>query len=112
MAWCDKNGSANGFSMRVFSVTQFLIRQRPRFVTTLVASGLTFLSTLVLAEEWSRFRGPDGSGVEHEKLPTTWDEQTNLAWKTPLPGRGSSSPVVFGDRVFLNGLYRVRTRRC
>ena len=54
-----------------------------------------------MADDWSRFRGPSASGVSAAKLPTTWSEEENLAWKTPLPGRGSSSPVVVADRVFV-----------
>jgi outer membrane protein assembly factor BamB len=52
--------------------------------------------------DWSRFRGPNGAAVsDASNIPTQWDERTNLAWKTPLPGPGSSSPIVVGDRVFL-----------
>jgi outer membrane protein assembly factor BamB len=54
------------------------------------------------AEEWTRFRGPNGSGVSEGKLaPTSWDATTNLRWKVDLPGPGASSPVVFGDRVYV-----------
>jgi outer membrane protein assembly factor BamB len=53
------------------------------------------------ADPWARFRGASGGGVTPASLPTTWDEQTNLVWKTTLPGAGSSSPVVLGDRIFL-----------
>ena len=53
------------------------------------------------AEDWSRFRGDQGSGVSTQRVPTTWSDTENLAWKTKLPGKGSSSPIVFGDRVFL-----------
>ena len=52
--------------------------------------------------DWSRFRGPGGDGVSlAEKLPTEWSSDENIAWKTPLPGPGASSPVVWGDRIFL-----------
>lgn len=51
---------------------------------------------------WSRFRGPSGMGVSTSgKLPITWSATENLAWKTPLPGPGASSPVVFGNRIYL-----------
>src|ERR1044071_5562024 len=50
---------------------------------------------------WPQWRGPDGSGVSAEKgLPEEWGEAKNVRWKTPLPGRGHSSPVVWGKRVF------------
>jgi outer membrane protein assembly factor BamB len=51
---------------------------------------------------WSQWRGPDGQGVSHEAgVPLEWGEGKNVAWKAPIPGRGHSSPVVWGDRVFL-----------
>jgi outer membrane protein assembly factor BamB len=54
------------------------------------------------AGDWSRFRGPNGSAVsDATNLPATWDDQTNLRWKTSLPGPGSSSPIVVGDRIFV-----------
>ena len=52
--------------------------------------------------DWSRFRGPDGSAVSDARgVPTDWSDSTNLAWKTELPGPGSSSPIIVGDRVFV-----------
>jgi len=51
---------------------------------------------------WPRFRGPDGSGVADGKpLPATWSPTQNVLWKVPVPGKGWSSPIVWGDRVFL-----------
>ncbi len=55
-----------------------------------------------LAGDWPRFRGPGGMGVSDEKeLPSHWDETKNLTWRIPLPGPGSSSPIVYGDRLFV-----------
>ena len=52
--------------------------------------------------EWSGFRGPGGMGISSAKgLPVKWSESENLAWKAPLPGPGASSPIVFGDRIYL-----------
>jgi hypothetical protein len=54
------------------------------------------------AENWPNWRGPNGDGISHEKgLPTTWSETKNIAWKLTLPGKGSSTPVIWGDRIFL-----------
>ena len=46
--------------------------------------------------DWTRFRGPNGSGVAEDKdvTPTTWSETENLKWKVPLPGAGVSCPIV------------------
>lgn len=52
--------------------------------------------------DWPQFRGPAANGVTGETgLPLTWSEQENLLWRTELPGPGSSSPIVSGDKVFL-----------
>ena len=51
---------------------------------------------------WSQWRGPDGSGVSQETgLPAEWSATRNILWKTPIPGQGHSSPVLWGNRVFL-----------
>ena len=51
---------------------------------------------------WPQWRGPDASGVSAEtNLPTEWSATQNILWKTPIPGRGHSSPIVWGKRIFL-----------
>jgi outer membrane protein assembly factor BamB len=53
---------------------------------------------------WPSFRGPDGSGVaDGQHPPVTWDVKTgtNVRWKTSIPGLGHSSPIIWGDRVFV-----------
>lgn len=52
--------------------------------------------------DWPQFRGPTGMGVSTEKnLPLTWDATKNVVWKATLPGVGTSSPIVIGDKIFL-----------
>lgn len=61
------------------------------------------------ARHWPRFRGPDGSGtVAAQDVPVQWDASTGagLAWKTAVPLPGFSSPIVWGNRVFLTGATR------
>jgi outer membrane protein assembly factor BamB len=53
------------------------------------------------AADWPRFRGPDGTGISRDSVPTTWNDSENLRWKTKLPGFGSSSPIVSGPLVFV-----------
>ena len=53
------------------------------------------------AEDWPRFRGPDGRGIAASAVPWRWGDGTNVRWRTPLPGAGSSSPIVHGDRVYV-----------
>ncbi len=57
---------------------------------------------LARANNWPRWRGPDGDGVSPEtNLPTTWGEDRNIVWTLPLPGMAGSTPIVWGDRLFL-----------
>jgi outer membrane protein assembly factor BamB len=54
------------------------------------------------AADWPQFRGPTADGVTSDtNLPLTWSEKENLIWRTELPGPGSSSPIISGDKVFL-----------
>ncbi|MCP4449887.1 MAG: PQQ-binding-like beta-propeller repeat protein [Planctomycetes bacterium] len=54
------------------------------------------------AEDWAGFRGTDARGsCPDTELVTTWSDTENLQWKTPLPGPGSSSPIVLGNNVFV-----------
>jgi outer membrane protein assembly factor BamB len=52
------------------------------------------------AQEWSRFRGPNGTGESETKFPAQWSEK-EFEWKVELPGFGHGSPVLWGDRIFL-----------
>jgi hypothetical protein len=55
-----------------------------------------------IAEDWPAWRGPRGDGTSTEtNIPTRWSATENVAWKTPIPGKGHASPVVHGDRIFL-----------
>jgi hypothetical protein len=60
------------------------------------------LAARVAAEDWPGWRGPRGDGTSLEKdVPVRWSATENVAWKTPIPGVGHSSPIVSGDRIFL-----------
>lgn len=62
---------------------------------------LLAVSTLT-ADDWLRFRGPNGSGIaENADPPVEWSPTSNLKWKTELPGAGVSCPIVVGERIFL-----------
>ncbi|MFN0021555.1 MAG: PQQ-binding-like beta-propeller repeat protein [Pirellulaceae bacterium] len=77
--------------------------------TLILCSGILTLSLAFAAvkapapsQDWSCFRGPTGMGLSGAKdLPEAWSASENLAWKTKLPGPGASSPVVFGDRIYI-----------
>ena len=55
----------------------------------------------VLAEDWRQFRGENAAGVYAARVPTEGGDEQNLKWVLPLPGKGVSSPIVVGDRVFV-----------
>src|SRR5687767_568722 len=56
----------------------------------------------VHAEDWPQFRGPTGQGISNStSVPIEWDTKKNVAWKTRIPGRGWSSPVRMGERIYL-----------
>jgi outer membrane protein assembly factor BamB len=62
---------------------------------------LSCLLVVGVAADWTRFRGPNGSGVSDDKsVPVTFDE-ADVRWRLPVPGRGNSSPCVVGGKVFL-----------
>ena len=68
-----------------------------------VASALTMfvLGATVEAGNWPQWRGPDGQGVSDERRCPRRGADRNIAWKTAIPGRGHSSPIVWGNGVFL-----------
>jgi outer membrane protein assembly factor BamB len=75
-----------------------------RLALTLTLS--IFLSLTAFAKvpgaNWPQWRGPDGNGVSGEtNLPATWAADKNIKWKTPVAGRGHSSPIVWGKYIFL-----------
>ena len=64
---------------------------------------LAFLGALsnCSGQEWTRFRGPNGTGISPAKtIPTTWSEK-DFNWKAALPGEGHSSPAIWGDKIFV-----------
>lgn len=63
---------------------------------------LLFSSTLPANDNWPQFRGPAGDGIAADSdIPTTWSEEENVTWKTEIHGLGWSSPVIFGEQVWL-----------
>jgi len=72
------------------------------FQRIIIALLLVSIGVGVRADDWPQFRGPMGQGhsTEHN-VPVEWSESRNIAWKTPVPGRGWSSPVVAAGRVWL-----------
>jgi outer membrane protein assembly factor BamB len=64
------------------------------------------------AQDWPQFRGPHGGvAANHASLPDTWSETHNVVWKIDVPGRGWSSPIVWGDHVFVTTAVNLRQPR-
>lgn len=81
-----------------------------------IAAVVSFLSLIspscIFAENWPQWRGPDGTGVSSEKnLPLKWSTNENVRWRMELPGRGNSSPIVWGNRVFVTQAVTSDNRR-
>lgn len=72
--------------------------------TSDATTGKSKASAIVEKGSWPSFRGPQASGIaEGQNLPDHWDVKTgqNILWRTPIPGLAHSSPVVWGNRIFL-----------
>ena len=50
--------------------------------------------------DWKQWRGPGGDGHTDANLPTRWSEDRNVKWRTPIPGKGWSSPVIEGNEIW------------
>src|SRR5205823_5495176 len=70
------------------------------------------LAAAGVAGDWPQFRGPGGTGASEETgLPVKWGPAQNVGWKAELPGRGASSPVVAGGRVYVTACTGPRQER-
>lgn len=73
---------------------------------------INVLQRPAIAENWPAWRGPHGDGTCVEKeLPTTWDTSNHVAWKVKLPERGNSTPIVWGEHVFVTQAIEKENRR-
>jgi outer membrane protein assembly factor BamB len=71
-------------------------------VVAAIVAGQSSVNVAAKGANWAQWRGPEGSGVSSETgVPTEWSATRNVLWKTPIPGRGHSSPIIWGKRVFL-----------
>lgn len=78
--------------MPVYSLFRFL----------LIAMASTILVNAARADNWERFRGPNGNGISADKnVPIKFSAKDGTLWSIDIPGDGASSPIIWGDRVFL-----------
>jgi outer membrane protein assembly factor BamB len=79
-------------------------------VARMVRVPLAFLTVIVVVgplvgdENWPQFRGPSAGLADGPSLPDQWSTSKNVIWKTDVPGRGWSSPIVWGERIFLTAV--------
>ncbi len=86
-----------------------LLRSRLRLCGCLVAAALIAPAR---AENWPSWRGAEGIGVSRDSnLPTRWSRTENVAWRVPLGEPGNSTPIVWGDRIFLTQARAKENRR-
>jgi outer membrane protein assembly factor BamB len=72
-------------------------------VGSVVCVAILTSSSVVFAENWPQWRGPSLNGISAEKnLPVRWSATENVVWKLAMPERSGSTPIVWGDHVFLN----------
>ena len=85
------------------SIGQVYMNARTLFA---VAAGLLAALTSIQAD-WPQWRGPGGQGhAEAAQLPDEWSEAKNVTWRTELPGRGWSSPVIFGNQIWVTAAHQ------
>ena len=88
-----------GVFIRVFGILMKGKRMLRRVIL-----GLSIVALMGLnadGADWTRFRGPNGSGVSDSPAPVKFGADENMKWKLKLPGRGVSSPIIVGDKVFV-----------
>jgi len=69
--------------------------------TIVITIAFTVCALRGAAQEWPRFRGPNGTGISHVKTVPSKITDSDINWKVELPGTGHSSPVLWGERIFL-----------
>ena len=76
---------------------------RTIYVAALLLPAFLFLSGAQASDSdnWPTWRGPGGAGVARSAVPTSWSDEENIRWQTAIPGRGFSTPIVWGSRIYL-----------
>lgn len=83
-------------------VTEFnMLRRLASTASTLIVISLIVSAQPRTADTWPHWRGPSHTGVASGSVPLTWSDSSNVRWKIEMPGRAHSTPVAWGDRLFL-----------
>ncbi len=99
---CPEGDSNTTVRSDLFATKLELVMER-RSLACIVTVFALLNANPSVADDWSRFRGPNGTGISTEAAttPVEWSDAKNLKWKIDLPGPGASSPIVVNDRVFV-----------
>lgn len=77
------------------------VKAAKQFLKVFCTALIIFSTSVSQAQQWARFRGPNGQGISYDKnIPVKWT-QKDYNWKVKLPGGGHSSPVLWDDKVFI-----------
>ena len=67
----------------------------------------TILFSFTAHADWKQWRGPTAQGHTHGNIPTEWSESDHISWKTPIPGKGWSSPVIEGNHIWVTAAHEI-----
>src|SRR5262245_4198665 len=80
-------------------------RRRRRVLAVALSFGILMATAMAASDRWPQFRGVDAGAIADDPaLPDTWSATQNVAWSLDVPGLGWSSPVVWGDRIFVTSV--------
>jgi hypothetical protein len=92
-------------SRRISIVSKGRLRSRPKIGRAPAAALWLLCANLCAASDsnWPQFRGPRAGGWSDDPAPATWNVETgeNIRWRTPIPGLGHASPIIWGDRIYV-----------
>jgi len=105
-------GERVGVRASVLPTELFRLSQRAAASYASLGCLVALLAFPATAANWPNWRGPDNDGISPEKnLPVQWNENKNIRWRVALPDRGNSTPVVWGQRVFITQTIEKENRR-
>jgi outer membrane protein assembly factor BamB len=104
MAMCDKlqfvAGPPSRCSIDKLKFVGHFIGGRPK-VNVIQVSVLLVFALFTTQNDWPQWRGLNNDGMARGDAPHEWNDTKNIAWRVAIPGRGNSSPVIWGDKIFL-----------
>ena len=80
---------------------------RVRVHAVVAVAGLCVGATAFDAQDWASWRGPENDGMARGDAPVGWNESANVKWEVAIPGRGNSSPVVWGNQIFVTSAVQI-----